>query len=171
MSHLHARIKREMAVAYATAHPEVRYLDIGIALGYRGTTAKSMVGLFMQEAGYERPQGAGSPAFDQRALQRTSKLDSRKDEIRAMLRKNLSYPQMAKELGCDPSLIAEYCRRNYNVQRGKGWRKDFVKAADEQIVAAAQAHPDWSIRKLAESLGYSRKCESFRLRYHKLVTK
>jgi hypothetical protein len=169
MNQLHASIRREAAVSVALAHPEIRLEDIGIALGYKPLSAKSMVSLFLEEAGISRPRGAGSPAFDQKTLLRGSKLDEHRDEIRTMLRKNMSYSEMAKQLRCDSSLVAEYCRKHWGVSRGKGWRENLIKVSDEKIIAAAKAHPELSITKLGVLLGYSKKCGGFQRRYRELV--
>lgn len=157
MKNYHSRIRAEAGVLYAAAHPEVRLEDIGIALGFKvGRSAKSMMSLFITDAGITRPRGAGSAAYDKKDMFRGSKLDEHVSEIKKMLAEDVPYGEMAKVLNCHTSLVSVYCRNKLGVKRGYGWGCGGSEARikDAEIIAFMQANPDMPIRTVATHFGY-----------------
>lgn len=164
-----AAIRREMAVKYAIEHPEVRLVDIGIALGYTDASAKSAVSGFITDAGIDRPRGKAAQSFPAEAHFRSSVLDPHKTEIKRMVEQDFSFQTIGDKFGVDYTSVGNFVRNRLGVHRGQGRRSGvYYRVSDQKILATIKAHPDWSVRKIGIELGYAPKSGGFNRRVRAL---
>jgi hypothetical protein len=95
MKQLLSRLRGEAAVMLAVKYPDVMLVTIAEALGFKSGSWKTSVSEWMRVFGVRRPQGIGSPAYDQKTRKKFIAGDYiRKFDHRAIRKALLAHPEL-----------------------------------------------------------------------------
>lgn len=163
MKHHLARLRMEAAVSIAREHPELRLEDIGVALGFSSTSAKSMLSTAIRKAGISRPRGFAAPSYDPAVkAEYTSggnKQIDREKMRRLLLQKNprLTYEQISTKMDCHLMSVVVIAAE-LNLSRGIENRvqRPPLVATDAEIRAHYRRNPSNNLSRAARALGFKK---------------
>jgi hypothetical protein len=156
MKHLHSRIRATAATLYASAHPEIRYKDIAIALGYSEKDADTAVSHVLRKAGVSRPRGFAAPAYSAKSKAKAWNHTWSRATATRMLEAGKQQVGIARKVGCSQGCISQLA-----IELGIGGRKQqqTVRAAKQKkLIALLKDDPSATLGELAEELNTVSSC-------------
>ena len=169
MKLLHSRIRATATLLYASAHPEIRYKDVAIALGYSEVQADTVVSGILRKAGFSRPRGFASPSYSPKAKAKIWKRDawSRARALK-MLEWGMRQVDIAEKLGCSQFTISALA-----VKTGVGgFAKQRAERVERQkrLINLLEDNPCATLAELAEETNTVESYVSYLLRDMGLCT-